>query len=84
MDFGFFVKLRCYLCVDHVMFQCIETRFYHEFGSERILRETRRYSGHYDSLATRMEGTDRSDIDSIVSHLTETHRYTEQLNGKYH
>ncbi len=50
MDFGFFVKIRCFLRVDHVILKCAETRYYHEFDKKYILRETRLYQDSYDAF----------------------------------
>lgn len=49
MTFGYFVRLRCFLLVDKVVLQCKETRFFHEFDSNQVLRETRMYKESYTS-----------------------------------
>lgn len=49
MGFGFFFRLRCFLLVDRVLLRCIESRYYHEFQSDEMLRETRYYEEAYAS-----------------------------------
>ena len=77
MGFGFFAKLRCFLRVDHVAFRCIETRLYHEFGQDHLLRETRRCGDSYASLLAK--GVDLNDADAIAAAMTETSRITEKI-----
>jgi len=46
----FFVLMRCYLRVDHVMVKSIDTRFFHEFGTEKVIREQKILQEDFDTL----------------------------------
>ena len=54
MENAFFVLLRFYLRVDGVRVRLIDTRIYHEFGSNEILREFKHLESDFDML--KMQG----------------------------
>jgi len=39
MEDSFLVLLRSYVRVDHVVVRILDTRFYHEFGTKKIIRD---------------------------------------------
>lgn len=43
MEYGFLVKMRCFLQIDGQGGQCLERRYYHEWARPRVLRETKEY-----------------------------------------
>ena len=47
MDYGFLVRVRCFTRLDHQLLKCAETRYYHEFGWDHILRERKHYCDPY-------------------------------------
>lgn len=51
MESGFFVLMRFWLRVDGVIFRLHETRVYHQFGTNFILREYQRKESTYKSIS---------------------------------
>lgn len=50
MDSAFFVLVRYYLRVDGVKVRIYDTRIYHEFGTNEILREFKHQESDFDML----------------------------------
>jgi type 2A phosphatase activator TIP41 len=50
MDDCFFVLLRSYVRIDSVIVRILDTRLYHEFGSNRILRDFSHMEATYEEL----------------------------------
>jgi type 2A phosphatase activator TIP41 len=50
MDDSFFLLVRYYLRVDGVVVRILDTRIYHEFGSDHLIREFKHLESDYDML----------------------------------
>lgn len=50
MQNSFFVLLRSYVRIDHVSVRIFDTRVYHEFGSNAILRDFSHMESSYSAL----------------------------------
>ena len=50
MNDCFFLLLRSYTRVDHVTVRILDTRLFHEFGSDRIIRDFTHKESSYDEL----------------------------------
>ena len=50
MNDCFFVLLRSYTRVDHVLVRILDTRIYHEFGSNEIIRDFQHKENTYAQL----------------------------------
>ncbi|KAI9471176.1 Tap42 interacting protein [Coemansia sp. RSA 989] len=50
MPSGFFILLRFFLRVDGVLFRIFDTRFYHQFGSDVLLREVSSRQASFDEV----------------------------------
>jgi hypothetical protein len=48
----FFVLQRLWIRVDDVMFRVIDTRYFHQFGSNHVLREYQLREGTFEQLRT--------------------------------
>lgn len=53
MDDYFFILLRCFLRVDKVILRMIDTRFYHEFDKDYIIREDSLRQESFESICRR-------------------------------
>jgi type 2A phosphatase activator TIP41 len=51
MDDCFFVLLRSYVRIDNVLVRILDTRLYHEFGSNILIRDFTHKEASYDELA---------------------------------
>jgi len=67
----FFVLLRLFIRVDHVMFRVIDTRLYHEFGAATVLRDVQRREATYKELGARLprDPTKLADMQHMVGLL---------------
>lgn len=79
MDFGFFIRLRALLRVDQVLIRCQETRYYHVFGTEQLLREIRHYQDDYQACLGRSPDLHRKEMDELVADLPIVGSRTESL-----
>lgn len=57
MPFGFLIRLRSFLIIDHVAIRCAERRYYHDFGdgpeappTVKVLLERRTYESDFDAF----------------------------------
>lgn len=50
MPHGFFILQRFFLRVDNVLFRIFDTRVYHAFGSNEIIRETKGRQASYEDI----------------------------------
>lgn len=55
MPHSYFVLARLFLRVDDVIFRLHDVRVYHEFGTEKIIREITGYEGSYDEVKHHLE-----------------------------
>ena len=53
MNDCFFVLLRSYIRVDHVLVRILDTRIYHEFGSNMIIRDFQHKENTYTQLKSK-------------------------------
>ncbi|KAI8925360.1 TIP41-like family-domain-containing protein [Entophlyctis helioformis] len=77
----FLVLQRFFLRVDGVMFRVIDTRYYHEFGSDVLIREFHSREAPYDAIRKRLPWT-RDPVAAPVqdlSMLTDTNWVTAQV-----
>ena len=86
MPNAWFVVLRYYLRVDNVVVRLLDTRLYHEFGTDHILREFKHQEGDYSQL--RKAGFNPSSewmlsqtqADEVSRFLPELLKVTEKLS----
>ena len=50
MDFGFYILLNHFLRVDQIIFKSMATRYYHDFSTNYLIRETRTNEDTFESI----------------------------------
>eukprot|EP01111_Echinosteliopsis_oligospora_P019435 TRINITY_DN941_c0_g1_i1.p1 TRINITY_DN941_c0_g1~~TRINITY_DN941_c0_g1_i1.p1 ORF type:complete len:262 (+),score=61.46 TRINITY_DN941_c0_g1_i1:45-830(+) len=77
----FFVLLRFWLRVDHVIFRVYDTRIYHEFGKNYFIREVQIKEHPYDDIKRKYEKQLASlhDHNIIAAELPLKEMYTEKI-----
>ncbi|CAG8775430.1 15309_t:CDS:2, partial [Gigaspora margarita] len=66
MPSGFFILQRFFLRVDEVLFQLNETRVYHEFGTEYLLREYSSRENPYSKVKAQISKDKGNDISQLT------------------
>ena len=85
MEDSFFILLRSYVRIDHVSVRIFDTRVYHEFGSNKLIRDFSHLQSTYTSLEA--EGfkfggncmLNESQSDEIYSLLPVVTRYKDSI-----
>jgi len=82
MPHRFFALMRFWLRVDHVIYRVYDTRIYHEFGKDYLLREYQYREGPYEPLKQLFdkERNKMHDENTIVPLLPVLETYTQQIN----
>lgn len=75
MDFGIYILVRSFSRVDNVIFRSLETRYYIEFDTVSILRETRRKEDSFELVAAVL-GRHYRDDSMAAEQLSEIERTT--------
>lgn len=77
MPHSFFILARLFLRVDGVVFRLHDVRVYHEFGTDKVLREITGYEGSYEEVKQHLESpsdlaplTDPNYVSRILPALT--------------
>eukprot|EP00347_Sterkiella_histriomuscorum_P000847 403374292 len=70
MNDCFFLLLRSYTRVDHVTVRILDTRLYHEFGTDRIIRDFTHKESSYEEL--KQKDFDTSSKWSMTPHQSDT------------
>ncbi|KAJ2449659.1 Tap42 interacting protein [Coemansia sp. RSA 2336] len=70
MPSGFFILLRFFLRVDGVLFRIFDTRFYHQFGSDALLREVSTRQASFDDVRRHVPRSTPEDEDlSLLNNI---------------
>lgn len=67
MPFGFFIRSRCFVRVERVVLKCFEVRYYHEFDSGLLWKETRWLQDDFNSWKGRNPKVNMLEVDDVVS-----------------
>ena len=78
MPSGFFILLRYYLRVDHVMAKVCDTRIHFETGNEYFLRQLQIREESFKNLSS-IDPHTFSDINALYPHLPVTKEVTEKV-----
>lgn len=85
MNDCFFVLLRSYIRVDHVLVRILDTRIFHEFGSDKVLRDFSHQESTYEELKSKgFEFTSdwslsQSQSDEIYGYLDSKAKYNDVI-----
>jgi len=80
MPSSFYILLRFWLRVDNVVLRAYDSRFYHEFNTNYILREFQHRESPYNEIKTQDKpGIVLHDPNSVVPHLTLKETKTEKF-----
>jgi len=80
MPSSFFILLRFWLRVDNVVLRAYDSRFYHEFNTNYILREFQHRESPYNEVKTQDKpGIVLHDPNSVVPHLTVKETKTDKF-----
>ncbi|GAA94715.1 uncharacterized protein L969DRAFT_49418 [Mixia osmundae IAM 14324] len=65
MPFGFFVLSRFFLRIDRVLFRIFDTRLFHDFATNEIIRETRGRQAAYDTVLAQAKAERKDDLSAL-------------------
>lgn len=69
----FFILKRYALCVENVVCRCIDTRFFHKFGTSTIAKETKWCEDKFSEISNQNLGEKILDLDWIATKLAVKH-----------
>lgn len=78
----FFVLARFFLRVDGVLLRCYDTRYFHDFETDVVVRERLRREADYASLERRVSSHVLRDPEQIVNFIPEVDKVVDNVKLK--